>query len=57
VKRRKVPVEIRDINSGIDYFMKMCEVRDDLKTVLQIDETWVESSLTFGNTGKGHGIQ
>jgi hypothetical protein len=53
VKGSKVSVERRDIiNSGIDYFVKMRKVRLDLKTVLRIDETWVDSSLTFRNTGK-----
>jgi hypothetical protein len=30
----------------------MRKVRDDLKAVLRIDETWVDSSMTFRNTGK-----
>jgi hypothetical protein len=48
VSKRRVLVERRNIiDWRCRYLIKMCQAREKLKNIFFIDETWVDSNLTF----------
>jgi hypothetical protein len=58
VSKRKVLVERRDIiDWRCRYLIKMRQAREKLKNILFIDETWVDSNLTFRKCWQGPGIR
>jgi hypothetical protein len=58
VSKRKVLVERRDIiDCRCRYLIKMRQAREKLKDMFFIDETWVDSNLTYRKCWQGPGIR